>query len=99
MVRLKGSLLKNSLLLKMFQFQYGAIKGNKSDNTIIATYKFQFQYGAIKGTRTRTVKSKSRQRFQFQYGAIKGTGRLQFSQREFCFNSNMVRLKAQLCRA
>ena len=56
---------------KIFQFQYGAIKGRTSRDFWCNPNLFQFQYGAIKGGIIRQINGKD-QVFQFQYGAIKG---------------------------
>ncbi len=57
----------------LFQFQYGAIKGEIVQVTIYNGSGFQFQYGAIKGIYFCFCRSYSAL-FQFQYGAIKGSG-------------------------
>ena len=77
-----------------FQFQYGAIKSVQNFIHRYMCLLFQFQYGAIKSLRPILIRC-ILYLFQFQYGAIKSSERsFEKSGAIFCFNSNMVRLKA-----
>ena len=56
---------------------------------------FQFQFGAIKRGFER-IDDTQRRLFQFQFGAIKSNLNGLVTNAATCFNSNLVRLKAEI---
>ena len=57
--------------------------------------KFQFQYGTIK-SKPVVIYHPQDEEFQFQYGTIKRNTYNFYHKADWCFNSNMVRLKEVL---
>ncbi len=71
MVRLKALIKIIYTVESTFQFQYGAIEGQRKSSSLLSLKLFQFQYGAIEG-RNIWVYLPDLFLFQFQYGAIEG---------------------------
>ncbi len=71
LVRLKGNRSRTLYLLRLFQFQTGAIRSSLSQQPHINPELFQFQTGAIRSIEASVKWVMTTEKFQFQTGAIR----------------------------